>query len=551
MTDALLKVQGMAGQQFRFGDFTIDTGRGSLTRAGAAVALRPKSFALLEYLVRHAGTLVGKEELLGAVWAGVVVTDDSLTRCISEVRTALSDSSQQIIKTVARRGYLFDAPLDQTHSAPPRWRKHKYVVPALAALVVAVAALAISAVFVGQRPPPERLTLIVLPFVSLGPDEGQSELADAITDELTGALARGRSLHVIATGTALTFKGTPVDARRVGTDIGVRYAVEGSVQRVGDRLRIGARLVDTATSANLWAEQFDVDRGDRAKVQDEIVLRLANVLDVEVVRAEGQRAIVTPQAEDLALKCVAGARAQAGELRERSLAYCEQALKQDPRNVRALVQLATAHAGRVSRGQTLEPAADLAAAAQYAALALDVAPSDSDAHCAQASVLEGERQLRAAIAEAQRCLELNPSNANAYRELAIQHFFLVEPARTLEYADRGMLLSPRDPRLSVFLLFKGWALLQQNNADEALVWLRRAQTVQPDSPNILLALTVAVQQTGRDEEARSTMANYLGLKRTRARTIEQFDHRPDPNLAFASFAERTNTSLRKAGMPER
>ncbi len=550
MTDALLKVQEMASEQFRFGEFTIDTGRATLTRSGAAVALRPKSFALLEYLVRHAGILVSKDELLGAVWAGVAVTDDSLTRCISEVRAALSDSNQQIIKTVARRGYLFDAPLDQPHAAPPRARKRKYVVPALAALVVAVAALAISAVFVVQRPP-ERLSLIVLPFASLGPDEGQSALADAITDELTGALARGRSLHVIATGTALTFKGTPVDARRVGTDIGVRYAVEGSVQRIGDRLRIGARLVDTATSANLWAEQFDVDRGDRAKVQDEIVLRLANVLDVEVVRADGQREIVNPQAEDLALQCVASGRSQAGELRERSLAYCEQALKQDPRNVRALVQLAAAHAGRVSRGQTLEPAADLAAAAQYAALALDVAPSDSDAHCAQASVLEGQRHLRAAIAEAQRCLELNPSNANAYRELAIQHFFLAEPARTLEYAKRGMLLSPRDPRLSVFLLFKGWALLQQNSADEALIWLRRAQAAQADSPNILLALIVALQQTGRDEEARSTMANYLGLTRTRARTIEQFDHRPDANLAFASFAERTNTSLRNAGMPER
>ncbi|MEO8526700.1 MAG: transcriptional regulator, partial [Caldimonas sp.] len=111
MTDTALKVKGMDSEQFRFGEFTIDTGRASLTRGGAAVALRPKSFALLEYLVRRAGTLVGKDELLGALWAGVVVTDDSLTRCISEVRAALRDSSQQIIKTVARRGYLFDAPL--------------------------------------------------------------------------------------------------------------------------------------------------------------------------------------------------------------------------------------------------------------------------------------------------------------------------------------------------------------------------------------------------------------------------------------------------------
>jgi TolB-like protein/DNA-binding winged helix-turn-helix (wHTH) protein len=538
----------MANESFRFGEFTIDTGRASLTCNGAAVALRPKSFALLEHLVRRAGTLVAKEDLLAALWAGVVVTDDSLTRCVSDVRAALGDSDQKIIKTVARRGYLFDAPVEQLESAVPVIRRHRYLPWALAALVLAIA---IGALVPRPRLPSERLSLIVLPFASLGPDDGQGAVADAVTDELTGALARGRSLRVIATGTAFTFKGKPADPRRVGTELGVRYAVEGSVQRVGARLRIGARLVDTATAANLWSEQFDVDRADLARVQDEIVLRLANVLDVEVVRADSQRAVAVPEAEDLALQCVAASRTQTGDSGELSLGYCKQALQKDPHNVRALVQLAMAHAAWVSRGQTLKPEADLAAAAQYASLALEVAPSDSDAHCAQASVLEGQRRLRAAIVEAQRCLDLNPSNANAYRALAIQHFFLAEPVQTLEYADRGMVLSPRDPRLAAFLLFKGWALLQQNNASEALTWLRRAQSVRPDSPNTLLALTVALAQSGHDEEARSTMGTYLGLAATRARTIRQFDHRPDPNLAFASFAERTNSSLRKAGMPER
>jgi adenylate cyclase len=566
----------MRTDRWCFGDFELDAARASLTQRGVVIALRPKSFALLQYLVTHPARLVRKDELLAAVWPDVVVTEDSLTRCISEIRVALGDTEAQAIKTVSRRGYLFDAPVVPAadalpaavpagdHSTPfqtptgmtlplaptphSRYRWPLIGGVALSAVIVALV------LFVRERPAAPRQTLVVLPFVALGSDAVQAPLADAITEELTSALARVRGLSVISSSTALTFKGQTADPRYLGRELKVRYALEGSVLRSEGRLRINARLVDTATAGNLWADQFDVDRADRLKALNEIVLRLANALDVEMVRADSRRTSqshpASLDAEDLAMQCVAAIRAHAAAGREVDTGLCEQALQKDAANPRALTTLARHHAGRVSRGQTLDPATDLAMASGFATRALAADSAYSAAHCAKASVLEGQRRVRDAVHSAERCRVLNPSDAEAYLLLSIEHFYLAEPDKILEYADLGIQLSPRDPRMSTFLLFKGWAWLQKGRVDEALLWLRKAQAAQPTSPNIMLALTVALSVAGQDEQARQAMRTYLALPRTRARTIAQFDHRPDDNAGFAKFADLTNEALLKSGMPK-
>jgi DNA-binding winged helix-turn-helix (wHTH) protein len=207
----------MASDRWQFGDFMLDGSRGSLTRLGVEIALRPKTFALLQYLVEHPGRLVGKDELLSAVWPHVVVTDDSLTRCISEIRVALGESGPQTIKTVPRRGYLFDTPVvpvvqvvpSESEVPPtpaldaPRSGLGGWKIGALALSVFVLAML----VLARERPLAPRQTLVVLPFVALGGDAVQAPLADAITEDLTSAVARVRGLSVIASSTALTFKG--------------------------------------------------------------------------------------------------------------------------------------------------------------------------------------------------------------------------------------------------------------------------------------------------------------------------------------------------------
>ena len=130
-----------------------------------------------------------------------------------------------------------------------------------------------------------RLSLVVLPFANLSGDPAQDYLADALTDELTTAIARVRDSFVIARNTAFTYKGKPVDAKAIGKDLGVRYVLEGSVQPSGDQVRVNAQLIDAESGAHLWAEQFDTARADLLHMQDEIVTHLARALDINSPRS--------------------------------------------------------------------------------------------------------------------------------------------------------------------------------------------------------------------------------------------------------------------------
>ena len=224
------------------------------------MALRPKSFALLHYLVIHAGRLVSKDELLSKIWPDVIVTEDSLTRCISEVRAALEDTSQTMVKTVSKRGYIFAGPVSllddeaagQMPTAGRDIRRAGWMLRLLGLAAVLVFAGVIWST-VSRRPAavPLRLSLIVLPFTNLSADPAQDYVGDIITEELTTALSRLRGSTVISSRSAFTLKGKPVDLKQLGSDLGVNYALEGSVLRSDGSTRINARLVDTQSAENV------------------------------------------------------------------------------------------------------------------------------------------------------------------------------------------------------------------------------------------------------------------------------------------------------------
>lgn len=559
----------MSAERYTIGKSTLDILQGSLRRNGADVALRPKSFALLHYLVTHAGRLVTKDELLSKIWPGVIVTEDSLTRCVSEVRAALEDTGQTMIKTVSKRGYVFVGPValqEECSVAPPAEqvpelrrdvRRTGWALPLLglvAVLAVTGGGMVWSNAFWRPAAVPPRLSLIVLPFSNLSADPAQDYLGDIITEELTTALSQLRGSTVISSSSAFSFKGKPVDIKQLGLDLGVSYALEGSVLRTDGSVRINARLVDTLSATALWSETFDVRRTERLQTQDDIVTRLASALHVELVQAETRRATGTAaanlDAEDLAMRCEAASYRRGGAAAIPSYDLCERALDVDPRNVRALIQLATYYSSRVSRVQSPNPAADLQRAGGFVNRALEIDARYYAAHCVKAVVLEGTHHVRDAVVAAERCLALNPSYAGAYRTLALQQFFLAEPSKMLEYVDHGIRLSPRDPETSIFLLLKGWVYFVMEKDDEALVWLRRAAAASPEIPTILAGLTSSLALTGHDAEARATLAQYLALPATRTRTIAQWDYIPDDNPAFLNFHLRFKSGLRKAGMPE-
>jgi adenylate cyclase len=440
-----------------------------------------------------------------------------------------------------------------------RLRSIRYAAGALAALIVAGALWFGTSLFTGARVPSTapRFSIVVLPFVNLSGDPAQDYLADVLTEELTTSLSRIRNSFVIARSTAFTYKGKPVDVKQTGRDLGVRYVLEGSQQQGGNRMRVSAQLIDAETGAHLWADQFDADRADLLEMQDEIVTRLSRALQMRLVEVDAARVARTHPgdlaAEDLAMRCEAVLvnSPVGGDEAEGGYDLCERALQHDQTNVRALVNLSFKFINSVLDIQSPDREGDIRRAEELVSTALAVDPNAYGAHHAKAEVLVTQKRFEEAIVEEERSLALNPSFVNAYSGLSVASSFMGRPEKAVEYANKAMRLSPRDPLLYAFYLEKGLALSLLHLDDQAIEWLRRAVAAAPQwsLPQALLAASLAM--TGHEAEAQETLRRYLSLSRTRARTVAQWKGQlPSDNPVFLAYAARVTEGLRKAGLPE-
>src|SRR5215472_2559553 len=267
----------------RFGDHVFDIERRELRRGVEPVALEPQVFDLLIYLVRNRDRVVSKDDLINNVWGGRIVSDSALTSRINAARRAVNDSGaeQRIIRTVQRRGIRFIGEVSEDTEPASG------IVAALVALEV---------------PRAPRLSIVVLPFVNLSDDPEQQYFADGVTGDLMTDLSRIPDMLVISRNTAFTYRDKPVDTRQIGRELGVRYVLEGEVQRSGSRVRVTAQLIDAETDVHLWAERFDGDAGDLFTLQDEITNRIAVALDLELVGAEATRPTLNRDAQDYILR---------------------------------------------------------------------------------------------------------------------------------------------------------------------------------------------------------------------------------------------------------
>ena len=257
---------------------------------------------------------------------------------------------------------------------------------------------------------------------------------------------------MIASNTAFTYKGKPVDAKAIGKDLGVRYVMEGSVQFLGAQARVNAQLINAATGAHVWAEQFDTARTDLLQMQDEIVIHLARAMEFRLPGVEAARLKRTPaanpDAEDLALQCFAAVLKGGFVGKEADAGYplCEQALRVDPNNVRALWVLSMKYHVPVL-GMSADPKADLKRADELLSQALALDPDNAAAHNAKAWVLHEKGRFQEAIAERERTLTLDPADVNAMMGMAWDHVALGQYEKGLELFDKAIRLSPRDPGL--------------------------------------------------------------------------------------------------------
>jgi adenylate cyclase len=496
---------------------------------------------------------------------GICLSRAAYDQARGKIDLAVRDLGEQRLKNIAEPVRAFAVELGGSPSARRRrWVARRAVIAALIVVLGALGAstwywrsgtVALQTGSTGAVPP---LSIVVLPFANLGGDPSQQYLADVLTEELTTGLARIPGFLVIARSTAFTYKGKPVDVKQVGKELAVRYALEGSEQHAGDKVRVNVQLIDAESGRHLWADQFDEDRSDLLQMQDDIVTRVARSLHFELVTIDAARLTQshpgTLGADDLALRCHAAI--LSSEARTDSLqtaaSLCEQALKANDHDALVLSEISLKYSVGVLTAQSTDPQADLAKADDLVSRALALEPNNYFAHYAKSVILLGRKRMEEAIAESERGLALNPSFTNNYVSLCSANNYLLRPDRCLELADTAIRISPRDPLLRLFYHLKGWALFAKQDYAHAIESLRLAI---PNSagPFTYLLLASALGLTGRASEAHEVLQQALAYHGGTPATITQlraFQMSFGDNPAWIAYNERLFGGLRKAGMPE-
>jgi len=330
---------------------------------------------------------------------------------------------------------------------------------------------------VPHTPSAPRLSIVVLPFANIGADPEQEYFVDGVTESLTTDLSRIAGSFVIARNTAFTFKGKAIDVKQIGRELNVRYVLEGSVQRGGNRLRVNVQLIDAETRNHLWAERFDKPVADLFDMQDEIVSRLANTLNTQLTAAEAQRAerSTHPDALDLYFRGqFCWNKGITPEYMAQSRDFFERALALDPANVNALVGIAVVDLQSGPSIASADRAERLASAEAAAAKALSAAPDDAGAHVCMGWVLIFTNRAAQGIAEGERALALDRNFASAHSLIGFAKMALGRAGETEAHIQEAFRLSPRDSRAHVWAHIAGQAKFSFEKEKEAAEWERRS-----------------------------------------------------------------------------
>ena len=514
-------------RQIRFGDWHFYPYTGVLEREGAAVSLEPLVASLLEYFLDHTGELLSRDQLIAEVWEGRVVSDDAIRRAVSSLRRALIlDGSDKLITTVHKKGYL--ARLPRVEPLPPDAAVRPPAEPALPAapvlsatssapravagsfnpaiarrpllLVVLLLLVMLASVWAWlQRPPPAATamddppyTLAVLPFVDLSENADNAWLADGLAEELLGLLGRFSDFRVAARSSSFLFRDPAASPREVGTALGVRYLVEGSVRRDADQVRVDVRLVETDSGFQVWAESYARGLAGLFALQSDIATKVARTLQVVLVESEqaGTRA-----REDAGL---VGGEAYLEYLRARQLnsswatddleaaaLALQNAIALAPDFAPAYAQLAEVMLIQASRGggEQGPPKRELAATLVEKALQLD--PDLAPAYTIRAGLYRDPRDP-AVEADLRRSIALNPSYPKAYEILAQRLFASAERRQeALQLIDQARALDPLRARLHHVKTYMTFDLCQLDAAEDLA---RQALRVNPRFPASLVML---------------------------------------------------------------
>jgi adenylate cyclase len=400
-----------------------------------------------------------------------------------------------------------------------------------------------------------RLSIVVLPFANLSNDPEQQYFADGITEDLTTDLSRLAGMLVISGNTAFTYRNKPVDTRQIGRELSVRYVLEGSVRRSGNRVRVAAQLIDAETDAHLWAERFDRDTSDLFALQDEITSRIAIALNLELVGAEAARPTENPDALDYIFRARgAGWKPPSRGKYAEQISLLERALALDPQSVEAQSRLAATLMSRVMSGMADSAAADIVRAERLTAQALVASPRSPLAHMAKGQILRAQRRFEEAIPEYDAVIAFNRNSVGALHPLAQCKLFAGSIEEAIPLEEQAIRLSPRDSELrGVWYSQIGLVHLLQSRTDEAILWQEMARGAMPERPDVHANLASAYALKGESEHAAAELAEARRLvaddRYTSIARLKAIGNFGVPKVR-ALFEATYFAGLRRAGMPE-
>ena len=519
--------------RYLFEDYTLDTEKRELHCGVDAVSITPQVFDLLDYLIRNRERVVSKDDLIIAVWHGRIVSDAALTTRLNAVRNAIGDSGeeQRLLKTLARKGVRFVGQVQEERggAAPGN----------------------------GPEPPQYSLTLptkpsvAVLPFVNLSRDPEQEYFADGVVEDITMALSRFHWLFVIARNSSFTYKGRSVDVRQVGRELGVRYVLEGSVRKAGNRLRIAGQLIDAETGTHLWAGHFDGALEDMFDLQDQVTSSVVGAIAPKLQREEIKRAKRKPtenlDAYDYYLRGLASAGRWTRDANAEALRLFCKAVELDRGMACAYGMAAWCYVRRKARGWMDDRIQESAEAVRLARKAVLLGEDDPVALCMGGYALALiAREFDDAAAFMDRGLAVNPNLGRSWILSAWLRVWRGEPDLALEHAAHAMRLSPLDPSMYGMHGAMAYAHFLAGHYDKASSC---AESSLRFNPTFLLAMCISAASNalaGRRDLAQRAMSRVLegdpDLRATSLRDLAMFRREQD----FATFA----MGLRDAGLPD-
>jgi len=489
----------------QFDDYVLDPARRELSRNGASVKIEPKVFDLLIHLIENRHRVVSKDDLIAQVWGNRIVSDSALTHAINAARNAIGDDgkAQRLIRTSSRWGYRFVGSVRLQEGAEPAPG------PAGAASSPNGPAL----------PLPDKPSIAVLPFHNIGDDSEQEYFVDGLAEDIITALSRFKSLFVIARNSSFTYKGRAVDIRQVGRELGVRYVLEGSVRKGGNRVRITAQLIDAISGAHVWAERYDRDLSDVFAVQDAITASVAGLIEPALAEAEQQRLLRKPpdrlDAWEAHQRGLWHFYKYGPEENQTALTYFRQAIALDP-------NFAPGHYGYALALQwdvwhySHRPFEEVQGIPrEEALLAVSLDDKDAMAHAILAHMLMWGSEWEGAIAEARTALAINPNSAFVISMLGCVLGFGGHRDEALDRLRQAMRASPHDPLTWLWSLWTGFIQLSARNFDAALATLHQVVRLRPGLAPAYELMAACLAHLGRLDEASAV------LERIPARFSEQ------------------------------